>query len=183
MIGGVLIAAYRTETGEFVAYEIPATDFQGGCFTHRRYLSTSWVCAQRSLDTLKHTAGEPIEVCSGFIHDETHRKLDCKIVKIGGPFQERIESALLDYLHKIGFPYQGSTEAYGKLFFQSVMWLKGGNPNRRSMDAERVRMAKTGWRTFHFYRDLPYLEAVAAAKQFKSRRRFSRWRDHGGDDC
>jgi len=180
-VGGVLIAAYRVETQEFTAWEIPVTDFQGDCFTHRRYLSTAAVCTHRCLDTLRvglppHDAKEPIQICSGYIHSETHRQHPSfQIVKITGPFQARIEQALLEYLHKLGFPYQGSTEEYGKLFFEAIRWLKGGNPNRRGMDPDRVKLAKWGWQTFSAYRDHPYRKAVEIARAMKRRRPFGEW--------
>lgn len=181
LLGGVLIGCYRVETGEFTAHEIPVTDFQGECFTHRRYLSTAWVCAKRGLEVLRHETSEPIQVCQGFVNGEVRRKLRVPGIRITGPFQARIEKALLDYLNKLGFPYQGSTEEYGKLFFEALRWLKGGNPNQRGMLPERMRMAKTGWETFRFYRDLPYKEAANEAKRFKSRRRSSRWQNGGSD--
>src|SRR2546430_13392276 len=52
-------------------------------------------------------------------------------------------SALLEYLNGLGFPFKGSTEDYGKLFWEAFMWLKGGNPNARGMITERVAKAKT----------------------------------------
>ena len=173
MIGGVLIACYRVETAEFTAWEIPVTDFQGESFNHRRYLSSAWVATQRGLQTLKWGVPEPVQICSGFVHGETHHKLRAaQIVKITGPLQDKIEAELLSYLHKLGFPFEGSTEEYGKLFFESVRWLKGGNPNRRGMDPERLKVAKSGWKTFRFYQQYPYREATEKAKAFKRQHRF-----------
>lgn len=186
MIGGVLIAAYRVETGEFHAEEIPVALFQGQRFAHRDYLRVSADCAAKCLDTIRAgappcNAKEPIHICSGFIHAETHRRHPSfKIIKVEGPFQDRIEKELLDHLNKLGFPYKGSTEEYGKLFFEAVRWLKGGNPNRRGMDPERVKLGKTGWATWEIYQKHPYKEATHLAKEFKRRLALERRGRRGG---
>ena len=177
MIGGVLIGCYRVETGEFYAWPIPVDRFQGGAFSSRDYLSVAWVCAQAGLATLKREVSEPVQVCQGWVNQEIRRHLGVPGSKITGPFQARIEQALLDYLHGLGFPYAGSTEEYGKLFFESVRWLKGGNPNRRGMVSERVKVAKTGWATFSCYQDYPYREAGQRAKALKARTSLNRWRE------
>ena len=45
-------------------------------------------------------------------------------------------------------------EQYGALFKAAIVWLKGGDENA-SMSSERIAVAKSGWDTFQFYRDLP----------------------------
>lgn len=159
--------------------EVPVSYFQGDLFRAHTYLGASAVAAQSAVAALRMD-GEPVHICSGYIHSRTHREHpDWQIVKIAGPFQAAIEQALLDYLHKLGFPYQGSTEEYGKLFFEAIRWLKGGNPNRWGMDPDRVRLAKSGWLTFSAYRDYPYREAVIIAKRMKAEsRNRGRWNDN-----
>lgn len=174
-IGGTLIAAYRVETGEFQAREIPVSYFQGDAFEHKDYLAASAIAAASAVAGPLASAGEPIEICSGYIHATTQRLHPTwKIVKITGPFQARIEQELLAYLHKLGFPYQGSTEAYGKLFFEAIRWLKGGNLNRRGMDPDRVKLGKTGWATWGIYEKHPYAVATKLAQEFKRRQRGGR---------
>lgn len=178
LVGGCLIGCYRVETGEFTAHEIAVENFQGELMASRRYLPIAWEAAKRGLDVLRHENNalrEPIEVCQGWVNQDIRRKLGVPGSKITGPFQARIEAVLLEYLRGLGFDYRGSTEEYGKLFFESVRWLKGGNPNRRGMDPERMKLAKTGWKTFPAYRDYPWKEAVQRAKAIKARARWNRW--------
>jgi len=176
-VGGTLIAAYRVETGEIQVREVPVSYFQGDLFRAHAYLGASAIAAASAVTTLRQH-GESVQICSGYIHTATHRQhATWKIVKITGPFQARIEQELKDYLHQLGFPYQGSTEAYGKLFFEAIRWLKGGNPNRAGMDPERVKLAKTGWETFEIYRKHPYKRAAEMTAAFKSRRRFNSRRE------
>lgn len=168
-LGGVLIAAYRPETAEMEIREVPVSYFQGNLFRGHAYLGASAIAAESAVTALRKD-GEPVHICSGYIHAGTHRQHpDWKIVKIAGPFQAAIEQALLDYLHKLGFPYQGSTEAYGKLFYEAIRWLKGGKPDRWGMDPERVKLGKTGWATWPIYQKHPYKEATHLAKEFKRR--------------
>ena len=175
-VGGCLIAAYRVETHFFHWEEVPVNFFQGQAFIDRAYLDGAALAAKDAIAVLGPTPGEPIHICSGYVHTETHRQHpDWKIVKIKGPFQAIIEKTLKTYLHGLGFPYQGSTEEYGKLFYEAIRWLKGGNPNRPGMDPKRVLLAKSGWRTFPAYRDYPYRKAIDVARALKRRPRFGDW--------
>ena len=180
IIGGVLIAAYRPETTEFHVSEVPVEQFQGLAFARKDYLDGAVTAALASLEALHADQRDPITICSGFIHEKTRALLtsygrSVTVAKITGPFQELIEKELLAYLNRLGFPYRGSTEDYGKLFWESVKWLKGGNPNRCGMVPERVKLAKTGWETFQFYQEHPYAEAARLAKAFKARKKRERF--------
>lgn len=181
MVGGMLIGCYRVETGEFVAHDIPICEFQAA-FASRHYLHVAWTAAQLGMMDLARKKDEPVQVCQGFVNSEIRRMLGVPGSKITGPFQARIEQALRDYLNGLGFPFKGSTEEYGKLFFESVRWLKGGNPQRRGMDPERVKLAKSGWRTFPAYQKYPYTEAKQVAAEIKRSQRRGRWNGHQGDD-
>ena len=161
-----------------MAVEIVAPDyFQGQRWERREYLAEAARAAGKAVAAV-HQPGDRVEICSGFIHRATqHDHPDWKIVKITGRFQSRIELALKEYLHGLGFPYEGSTEAYGKLFFESIRWLKGGNPARRGMEPDRLKLAKSGWRLFHVYQQNPYPEAVRIARQMKRQRSRARNED------
>ena len=87
-----------------------------------------------------------------------------------------IEDALANYLRSLGFEPPHSTEQYGALFYQAIKWLKDGNLARAGMNAERLRVAKTGWASFPFYRDYPYTQAKALARRAKNRRSLARLR-------
>ncbi len=180
-LGGCLIAAYRVETGFFHWEEVPVNLFQGQAFIDRAYLDGAAMAAKDAIAVLGPTPGEPVHICSGYVHTETHRQHpDWKIVKITGPFQAIIEKTLKTYLHGLGFPYQGSTEEYGKLFFEAIRWHKGGNPNRRGMEPERVKLGKTGWATWSIYEKHPYWQAKELAREFKRQRARKRRGGRGG---
>ncbi len=74
----------------------------------------------------------------------------------------------------LGFEPPKSTEQYGALFYDAIKWLKDDNPNRAGVNAEKLRVAKTGWASFSFYRDYPYSRAKVLAKQAKNRRGLAR---------
>jgi len=181
LIGGVLIAGLRLETDEFAVADIGVEYFQGDAFARKTYLGAAVEATQKVLEDLKSPSDEAIEICSGYVHEDTRAWLTgsgrpWRVVKVGGRLQELIEAAFADYLRRLGFPYDGSTENYGALFYKAVVWLKDGKPERAGMNAEKVRVAKTGWDSFPFYRDHPYRRAKILAQQSRSRRSFARWR-------
>jgi hypothetical protein len=180
-IGGVLIAGYRPETGEFAVAEIAVAHFQPPRFQRRTYLDGAVDATRQVLDMLASPADERVEICSGFVHGKTHAWLaesgrPWEIIKVKGPLQQLIEDALANYLRGLGFEPPKSTEQYGALFYQAIKWLKDGNLNRAGMNAERLRVAKTGWASFPFYRDYPYTQAKALARRAKNRRSLARLR-------
>lgn len=182
-VGGTLIAAFRPETSEFHVEEIPVVFFQAPLFEAKAYLNVSADKAEDAVRALHPGPGEPIHICQGYIHTETHRRHPhWKITKIEGPFQAKIEQALVAYLNGLGFPYKGSSEQYGKLFYESIKWLKGGNMNRRGMDSEREKLGKSGWLTWSAYRNHPYSIAKQVAADLKRAQRRSRWNRGGGYD-
>ncbi len=180
-IGGVLIAGYRPETGEFAVAEIAVEHFQPPKFQQHTYLHAAVDATRQVLATLASPANERVEICSGFVHGHTHAWLaesgrPWQIIKVEGMLQELIENALADYLRGLGFEPPKSTEQYGALFYQSIKWLKDGRMDRAGMNAERMRVAKTGWASFPFYRDYPYTQAKDLARRAKNRKGFVRLR-------
>ncbi len=181
-IGGVLIAGYRPETQEFAVAEIAVEHFQPPRFQQRTYLDAAVdATIEVVLRKLNSPGNENIAICSGFVHDKTRAFLaqshrPWQTVKIEGPLQTLIEAALADYLRGLGFEPPKSTEQYGALFYQAIKWLKGGNLARAGMDAERMRVAKTGWASFPFYRDNTYVQAKELARRAKNRRGLARLR-------
>ena len=128
-----------------------------------------------SLHAGQSTAADEVEHDRHVAQDISHVAGDLQPPREHG--LHGIELALKEYLHGLGFPYEGSTEAYGKLFFESIRWLKGGNPARRGMEPDRLKLAKSGWRLFHVYQQNPYPEAVRIARQMKRQRSRARNED------
>lgn len=181
-IGTTLIGALRVETGEYHVAEIPLELFQGDVFPTKRYLTGAREATAQVLSLLQHDRSEPLEICSGYIHTQTRewftaQGFSWRTTRVEGALQELIEQSGREHLARLGFIYRGSMEQYGTLFKAAIVWLKGDDENA-PMLPERIAVAKSGWATFGFYRDLPYGQAAQASKQFKSRRSRSRrsWR-------
>ncbi len=172
-IGGVLIAGYRPTTDEFQVAEIAVEHFQGDAFAHKTYLAAAAEATRQVLAALKSPPDERVEICSGYVHDKTHAWLaqsghPWEIIKVVGALQQLIEAALAEYLRGLGFEPPKSTEQYGVLFYQAIRWLKNGHLDHTGMSAERMRVAKTGWASFPFYRDYPYVQAKQLARRATS---------------
>lgn len=182
-VGGVLIAGLYEEAGTFASAVIGIEHFQPPKFGARTYLDEAAKCTETVLTSLG-VLGNPslhVDICSGFVHKQTHAWLaksgiEFAIVKVQGPLQAKIESALLTYLQGLGFPYKDSTEEYGKLFYQAIRWLKGGDANVTGMAQARMQFAKTGWNSFRFYCNYPYQIAKVKAEAAKRENRLAKER-------
>ena len=185
-VGGMVIAGYRPATPQFAWALVPVECFQSPRFELKEYHQGALDATQRVLTDLGETADDVIAICQGEPHKATHAWLATtgrahQIVHVGGTpvfdeLQRRIEAQLKTYLASLGFRFRGSTEQYGWLFKSAILWLKDGDKHRRGMDPERLKLAKSGWDSFGFYRDLPYEEAKAASKKNKARRSLARFR-------
>jgi hypothetical protein len=203
-VGGMLIAGYRPAMPQFAWALVPVEDFQASLFEQKGYHQGALEATQRVLTDLGETADDVIAICQGEPHKRTHVWLAetqraHQIVHMGGTpvfdamacplkprlrrdiqshaiVQRRIEAQLKTYLASLGFRFRGSTKQYGWLFKSAILWLKDGDEHRRGMDPERLKLAKSGWDSFGFYRDLPYEEAKAASKKNKARRSLARFR-------
>lgn len=158
-IGSTIIGALRAETGEYAYVILPIEQFQGEKFAHKEYLEGARAATENLLGQLKHLPEEPIRICTGYVHTATRQWLgprgynakDWNTTKIEGELQILIERTLRDYLKSLGFELHQSTEKYGSLFFEAMVWLKGGNPNTAGMLPQRMAVAKTGWGTFQWH--------------------------------
>ncbi len=182
-VGGVLIAGLNEESGTFAQGIIAPEFFQAPKFSARLYLDEAAKCTEKILRDLgvRDHPELKVHICSGFVHRRSHawlsdNKIPFEIVKVQGPLQSRIESALLAYLNALGFKYDGSTEEYGRLFYQAIRWLKGGDPNLIGMAQERLKVAKSGWESFQYYCNNPYHIAKLKAENAKKQARWARER-------
>lgn len=174
---GCGIGGYRVETGEFVYREVPVELFQENNFASEKYQDGAVQAAQEVLKEIRHTHGEPIEICTGYVLESIRHYLasngySWKSGKIIGPLQEKIENRFLKSLTEIGFhiDYEMLTQKQGLFFYKALKWLKGENINGTVLP-DRKRFAKTGWPTYHIWAAMPYEEAKVKAKKLKNDRR------------
>jgi hypothetical protein len=176
---GVLIGAYRVETGEFAFGEISVEHFQNGAFARQDYLDVAVIVADELLMQLAVGLDEPIEVCRGYVLDGVRAWLSKQgytwtTIKVEGPLQVLVENALLQKLHALGIKvdYSTLTEKQGLLFWHCLRWLKGGDMDATRALPERETLAKTGWSSYDIWVSHPYQQAkrlAAEAKRARSR--------------
>ena len=179
LVGGMLIGAIRTETGEFACDEIPVTFFQGEAFARKAYLEESRDVARRVLEQLRVGKGEPIEICTGYVLEGVRSMLDAdgytswRTGKITGALQDKIEHDLLSRVRALGVQtdYATLTTKQGLYFYQCVKWLKGGNLSAVHPVPERELLCKTGWATYRAWAYNPYEKAKQIAHAMKNNRR------------
>lgn len=184
LLGSTIIGAYRVETAEFMWEELPIAAFQGTAFARKAYLEEAVLAARLALQRLAATPEEKIECCSGYVlaavRDDLHTQgYAVQVVRVVGPLQEKIEAAFRECLRRLGFECTAEVQAApGKLFYQALKWLKGGNVDACMAVAERERWAKTGWATYRIWVEHPYKLARWLAAQHKQERR-----RHRGQGC
>jgi len=149
MLGGVVIAVYRIETGEFLHRVIDVKFFQERLFDLQLYLAEASRLAQELVAELKATKDEPIQVCTGYvltraIYDLNRAGYKTAACKIIGPLQELGEKAFLDELRKMGYEpipnREANARARAKSFHHMLNWAKA--------KPERMSLIKSGWRYF-----------------------------------
>ena len=161
---GVVVGAYREETGEF-KYDMIDVRFYQEIFREKEYLQESSRIVSKLVAWFNPAADEQIHICQGCIFDvaaEDLRKIygedRVKRVKVVGEAQRLIEIAYLDEIRNLGYePLAEREEKRGKSFFHMMRWLKN-NP-------EMLRYAKTGWprlKNYHLFQQ-PHEEPVHKA--------------------
>jgi len=149
---GVVIGAYRPETGEYRYDVIDVKYFQPPRFRGKKYLEQASRITLHLLDKLKPAAGEPIQICQGYIFDKTIRDLREKYgeervstVRVEGKAQRYTETAYLDEIKNLGYmPLPSREQKRAKSFFHMLNWLQR-NP-------DKLKYAKTGWPRLARYR-------------------------------
>jgi CxxC-x17-CxxC domain-containing protein len=144
LLFGVVVGAYREETGEF-KYDLIDVRFYQEIFREKEYLQESSRVVSKLVGGLNLAADEEIHICQGCIFDVAAEELRkvygedrVKRIRVIGEAQRLVEIAYLDEIRNLGYePLSEREEKRGKSFFHMMRWLKD-NP-------EMLRFAKTGW--------------------------------------
>ena len=156
LLFGVVIAAFREETGEF-KYGIVDVKFFQELFSTKKFLGEASDIAVKLVKALKLKSDEIIRVCQGNIFDKTVAELQneygeerVKRVKVTGEAQRLTEIAFLDEIRNLGYePLEEREAKRAKSFFHMMRWL--------SKNPKMIKYAKTG---------LPRLKKYRIFKQF-----------------
>jgi len=152
LLFGVVIGAFRCETGEFGYEVVDVKYFRPPRFGSKAYLRQASRAVFRLLDRFKLGVDEPIHVCRGNIFDVAVEDLRerygadrvRRIVVTGEP-QRLTEIAYLDELRNLGYePVRERDRKRAKSFFHMMNWLEK-NP-------DKLKYAKTGWPRLANYR-------------------------------
>jgi len=173
LLFGVVIGAYREETGEF-KYDLVDVRFYQHLFCEKAYLQECSRVTSQLVATLKVKPDEEIHVCQGCIFDVAVVELQkvygeerVSRVKVTGEAQRLVEIAYLDEIRNLGYEPLAEREAKrAKSFFHMMRWLKA-NP-------AMLRYAKTGW---------PRLKRYRLFRQFHQEERYSAVCSDCGSPC
>jgi hypothetical protein len=152
LLSGVVIGAYRLETGEYHYDVIDVKYFQPPRFRRKEYLKQASKITLCLMDKLKPTAEELIQICPGNIFDkavsdlcEKYDKEHITRTQVVGEAQRYTETAYLDEIRNLGYmPITNREEKRAESFFHMMNWLQR-NP-------DKVKYAKTGWPRLVRYR-------------------------------
>ena len=144
LLFGVVIGAYREETGEF-KYGLIGVKFYQELFCEKEYLAEASRVVSKLVAALTAKPNEEIHVCQGCIFDEAVVELQkvygeehVSRVRVTGEAQRLTEIAYLDEIRNLGYePLEEREAKRAKSFFHMMRWLKA-NP-------DMLRYAKTGW--------------------------------------
>ena len=167
LLFGVVVGAYREETGEF-KYDLIDVRFYQDIFREKEYLQESSRIVSKLLSYFNLKADEAIHICQGCIFDVAAEELQkvygedrVKRIRVVGEAQRLTEIAYLDEIRNLGYePLAEREEKRGKSFFHMMRWLKD-NP-------EMLRYAKTGWprlKNYHLFKQFhiqPVYNAVCS---------------------
>lgn len=150
LLFGVVIGAYREETGDF-KYDLVDVKFYQNLFCEKTYLSEASKIVAKLVDALKVKPDEEIHVCQGNIFDMAVANLQkaygeerVSRVRVTGEAQRLVEIAYLDEIRNLGYePLEEREAKRAKSFFHMMRWLKA-NP-------AMLRYAKTGWPRLKHY--------------------------------
>lgn len=144
LLFGVVIGAYREETGEF-KYGLIDVKFYQDLFCEKEYLAEASRIVSQLVAALTAKPKEAIQVCQGCIFDTAVVELQkaygeetVSRVRVTGEAQRLTEIAYLDEIRNLGYePLEEREAKRAKSFFHMMRWLKA-NP-------DMLRYAKTGW--------------------------------------
>jgi len=152
LLFGVIIGAYRTDTGDFKCGLVDVKFFQPELYCSKDYLTEAARITLELLASLKAKPDEEVHLCQGYIFDvaaaELKKTLDEKLVqriRVTGEAQRLTEIAYLDEIRNLGYePLEEREEKRAKSFFHMMRWLKA--------KPEMLKYAKTGWPRLKRYR-------------------------------
>lgn len=152
LLFGVVIGAYRVETGEFKYGLVDVKFFQPDLYCGKGYLAESAKVVMDLLTALKVQPDEQVHLCQGYIFDDsaTELKESCgeeriQRIRVTGEAQRLTEIAYLDEIRNLGYePLAEREEKRAKSFFHMMRWLKA-NP-------DKLQYAKTAWPRLKRYR-------------------------------
>ena len=151
LLFGVVIGAYREETGEF-KYDLIDVKFYQDRFSKKEYLQEASRITTQLLEKLKVKPDEEIHVCQGNIFDVAVADLEkaygeervCR-VRVTGEAQRLVEVSYLDEVRNLGYePLAERESKRAKSFFHMMRWLK--------THPAMLCYAKTGWPRLKRYR-------------------------------
>ncbi|SHJ48143.1 hypothetical protein [Paramaledivibacter caminithermalis] len=154
LIGGTIIGVMRYETREFYYDIIPLKYYSSEFFNKKLYLDYVIEIVKTLFLKLHVTPNEKILVCRGYMFDNLRKWIsenNYKYIntKIEEPLQSKIESAFEDYAINLGFPERFiSYTKYPFHFHRILSWVYADYN-------ERVKLCKTGWKSFRKYGYLP----------------------------
>ena len=169
LLFGVVIGAYRLETGEFKYGLVDVKFFQPLLFKEKTFMQETARIASELVSALKLKPDEAVHMCQGNIFDETATKLRkvygedrVQRVKVVGEPQRLTEIAYLDEIRNLGYEPLVEREAKrAKSFFHMMRWLTA-NP-------AMLAYAKTGWprlaryRLFKVFQEGSFFTAVCSS--------------------
>jgi CxxC-x17-CxxC domain-containing protein len=154
LLFGVVVGAYREETGEF-KYDLIDVRFYQEIFREKGYLQESSRVVSKLVSRFNITPDEAVHICQGCIFDVAAEELRkvfgedrVKRIRVVGEAQRLTEIAYLDEIRNLGYePLIEREEKRGKSFFHMMRWLKD--------KPEMLRYAKTGWprlKNYHLFK-------------------------------
>jgi CxxC-x17-CxxC domain-containing protein len=152
LLFGVVIGAYRLETGEFKYDLVDVKFFQPGLFKEKKFMQETTRIAAELVAALKLKTNEAVHMCQGNIFDDAAAELRkvygedrVQRIRVVDEPQRLTEIAYLDEIRNLGYePLAEREEKRAKSFFHMMRWLTA-NP-------AMLQYAKTGWPRLARYR-------------------------------
>jgi CxxC-x17-CxxC domain-containing protein len=137
LLFGVVVGAYREETGEF-KYDMIDVHFYQEIFREKEYLQESSRIVSKLVGGFNPKPDEEVHICQGCIFDVAAEELRkvygedrVKRVRVIGETQRLVEIAYLDEIRNLGYePLAEREEKRGKSFFH--MMRKTGWPRLKN---------------------------------------------------
>lgn len=154
LIGGTCIGLYYDKYNLFKYDFVPLDCYTPENFKTKMYQKYVVKIISLFFKELSISAGEPINVCQGYIFDAlreylTSKNHNWKSIKIEGILQQNVEKTFADYSVSLGLPQ--SYVLYTKYpfhFHKLLRWVYADYDRRKVL-------CKTGWKSWQKYGNLP----------------------------